>query len=428
LLDVGLLYYAFTAISAMYILHFGLYLAGANLYDIRQFKRKHHYSAKNISKLKKYPLITIAIPAHNEEKVIIRCLESIRQSNYPNIQVIIADDGSRDGTGRLVRSYIRQHPKFDLSIYRMRKNIGKGRALNYVLSRYARGELAMTIDADSVVIKNTVRNAVRYFEDDSVVGIAANIHIIDEVSVLGMLQKFEHMVSYRSKKVYTMLNCEFIVGGVASTYRMDTLRMVGFYDTDTVTEDIGLSIKIVSSGNRAHKIIYASDVVALTEGVSNFRSLVRQRYRWKYGFLQNFVKYRTLFFNRDPRYSSFLTMYRLPVSIISELSLLVSPLVWGFVLYMTISQRSANLIVGAYLTITAYTFITLWFDDYLDFLSRMRLTLYVPIAYFIYYIMDIVQIISICRCMFRAHHLINHKDVGSIWVSPRRVGREVDIA
>jgi cellulose synthase/poly-beta-1,6-N-acetylglucosamine synthase-like glycosyltransferase len=370
-------------------------------------------------------LVTVAVAAHNEELVIARCLESLRRSTYPHFEVIVADDASTDRTRSIVRDFRLKHPDMRLQVYRMKKNVGKGGALNAVLRRHARGEFVMTLDADSIVTPKTIANAVAYFDDQTVAGVAANVQILDEPTVLGVLQKFEHMVGYRSKKMYSLLNCEFVVGGVASTYRTRVLRQVGFYDTDTVTEDIGLSTKIVNLGNRRYRMVYASDVVAMTEGVMNFRALVKQRFRWKYGSLQNLVKYRRLVFNPSGRYSRSLTVYRMPMAIFSEVALLVSPLAWTYALYMTITQYNPGLMIGAYLTITAYMLVTIWFDENISAWSRINLTFYAPIAYFIFYIMDLVQLLAIFRCLFRSSALFRQKDIGSTWVSPQRLGKQL---
>ncbi len=191
----------------------------------------------------------------------------------------------------------------DLRIVRMRKNVGKGAALNAALRRHARGQFVMTLDADSIIAPDAITNALSYFDDPYVAGVAANVQILEETTALGILQRFEHMIGYRSKKLYSLLNCEFVVGGVASTYRMRVLRKVGFYDTDTLTEDIGLSAKITSLGNRRFRMIYGADVVAKTEGVLTFRALAKQRYRWKYGSIQNLIKYRGMMLNPSRRYT-----------------------------------------------------------------------------------------------------------------------------
>ncbi|HTE22212.1 MAG TPA: glycosyltransferase [Candidatus Limnocylindria bacterium] len=426
-MDGGLiLFYLFAATSAMYVMHFGMYLVGANFYDMWQFKRRHHLAAARRHSAHAEPLVSLLIPAHNEEKVILRCLQSIRAGSHQNLQIIVIDDASKDNTYNLVLEYKREHPDTDLSIVRRYKNVGKGQGLNYALQHRAKGKLVMTLDADSMLEHDTIKNAVSYFDDPSIVGVAANVRIIEEPTILGILQKFEHMIGYRSKKTYSLTKSEFVIGGVASTYRMEVLKEVGFYDTDTWTEDIGLSIKIISNmGNRNYKIIYAADVTALTEGVATFRGLLKQRFRWKYGSLQNVVKYRHLIFNLDKRFTRRLTWYRLPMAIIGEFAILCAPLLWGYVVYISLATHSLQLFAGAYLTITIYTLLTLWYDEHLPKLYCLRLSCYTPFLYFIFYLMDLIQFIAVVKCLMRTHRLVGQQDQKSTWVSPQRVGRQV---
>jgi cellulose synthase/poly-beta-1,6-N-acetylglucosamine synthase-like glycosyltransferase len=419
-----IVFYIFAAVSTLYVVHFGLYLVGANFYDIWQYRRKHRMASGG--RPEEEQLVTVLIPAHNEEKVIVRCLNSVCASTYRNLQIIVVDDASGDDTAKFVKEYIAGHPGRDISLVRRRKNVGKGGALNYALRRKAQGEFSMTVDADSILEKDTIANAIAYFDDPGIVGVAANVRIIEEHTTLGILQKFEHMIGYRSKKTYSLTKSEFVIGGVASTYRMDVLREVKYYDTDTLTEDIGLSIKIINSkGNRHHRIIYAADVTALTEGVTNFKALLRQRFRWKYGSLQNVIKYRHLLFNLDKRFTRRLTFYRLPLVILSELAILFAPAIWGYVLFISFSEQTLQLIIGAYLTITAYTFINLWFDEHIKGWHRVRLSAYAPIMYFIFYIMDVIQFVAVVKCLGRVRRLAKGKDKASTWVSPQRVGRQV---
>jgi cellulose synthase/poly-beta-1,6-N-acetylglucosamine synthase-like glycosyltransferase len=419
------LLYTFGAISTLYVIHFGIYLTGANFYDIWQYSRQRRNGRGAVFFDGRPPLVSILIPAHNEEKVIRRCLESVIKSTYEHIEIFVVDDASSDNTFKITHDFARSHTIVPIRVIRKRINVGKGKALNCALKKHARGDLVMTLDADSLLLPHAIEHAVSYFEDPAVAGVAANVQIIDDFTVLGVLQKFEHMIGYRSKKVYSLTNCEFVIGGVASTYRMDILRHVNFYDTDTVTEDIGLSMKIISNGNRAHRIIYGVDVVAMTEGVDSFKALLKQRYRWKYGSFQNIIKYHHLIGTDDMRFSTSLALYRMPMAIISEFILLLSPIVWGYVLYITLSQRTAILLIGAYVTVSLYTLITIWSDEHLKISNRFHLTMYVPLAYFIFYIMDIVQVIAVVHCIVKSRTLLLQKSIGGTWTSPKRIGREV---
>jgi poly-beta-1,6-N-acetyl-D-glucosamine synthase len=443
-MDIALvIFWLFAGVSILYVIHFGLYLVGANFYDVWQQRRKAMRGVRPPAEqevecaataawtrrtLPEVPgLVTIVIAAHNEEAVIVRTLDSIERSTYRSFEVLVADDASTDHTGRLVRDYQLRHPEMDLRIVRMRKNVGKGAALNAALRRHARGQFVMTLDADSIIGPDAITNALSYFDDPFVAGVAANVQILEETTALGILQRFEHMIGYRSKKLYSMLNCEFVVGGVASTYRMRVLRKVGFYDTDTLTEDIGLSAKITSLGNRRFRMIYGADVVAKTEGVLTLRALAKQRFRWKYGSIQNLIKYRGLIFNPSRRYTGTLTYYRMPMALLSEFTLLVSPLAWTYAVYWSLVTQTPGLVIGAYATITAYTLLTVWMDENLTARERVRLSAYAPTAYFLFYIMDLVQLTAAIRCIVRSRGLIWRPEINT-WKSPQRAGSVVEVA
>jgi biofilm PGA synthesis N-glycosyltransferase PgaC len=435
-MDIALvIFWLFAGVSILYVVHFGLYLVGANFYDVWLQRRKAirgvrlpvEYEAECAATAtwtrRAHPevpgLVSIAIAAHNEEAVIVRTLDSVRRSTYRPFEVLVADDASTDLTGRLVRDYQVRHPEMDLRIVRMHKNVGKGAALNSALRRHARGQFVMTLDADSIIQPDAIKTALSYFDDPYVAGVAANVQILEETTALGILQRFEHMIGYRSKKLYSLMNCEFVVGGVASTYRMRVLRKVGFYDTDTLTEDIGLSTKITSLGNRRFRLVYGADVVAKTEGVLTLRALSKQRYRWKYGSIQNLIKYRGIMLNPNRRYTGTLTYYRMPMALLSEFTLLLSPLAWTYAVYWSVVTQTPALIFGAYVTITAYTLLTLWMDENLTARERARLSIYAPTAYFLFYIMDLVQLTASLRCISRSRGLFRRPEINT-WKSPQR--------
>jgi cellulose synthase/poly-beta-1,6-N-acetylglucosamine synthase-like glycosyltransferase len=412
------------------MLHFGMYLVGANIYDIWQIRRNH--AAKKVeqasliarSRRPRRALVSVIVPAHNEEMSIEKCLDSIRNSSYKVVEIIVHNDNSTDDTARIVRSYRSRYPKLRLRLVNRRHQAGKGNGVSYCIKRYAKGKYVMTLDADTALDSKAIENAVSYFADSEVMGVAANVRIHDKLSVLGMLQKFEHMIGYRSKKFYSITNSEFIVGGVASTFRREVLERVKFYDDDTMTEDIGLSIKIVSLGNHQHRLVYGVDVVAHTEGVHTLKELLAQRYRWKMGMLQNLFKHRGLFANTDAKYSRMLTMYRIPMAYLGEFLILVEPLVLAFVIYVTLKFQDPALVVGAYGTISLYTFINLWFDEHTQALKKLKLSFLVPLLYFMYYIMNLVQVVSMLRCLGNYQKITQRKKSSSDWISPKRLGQQ----
>ena len=455
----------------MSITNLGFYMVGANTYDIvrlRQVSKKRKTGPKTRST---FPLVSVVIPAHNEALVIKRTLDSVRANTYPNFEIIVVDDGSTDQTDALVRQYIQRipHLKTGASVksavripgrqvelspgrpiildkarrlyYRhfsrqsvvyirtvraTQANTGKAVAMNNAIANYAHGELVMCLDGDSMIHPKAIERAVAYFDNPKIIGVAANVRVMATKTILGTVQRFEHMVGYRSKKFYSLTNSEFIIGGVASTYRMSALKGVNLYDTDTVTEDIGLSLKLIAAdGNQDKRIVYAADVVAMTEGVQTFKQLLRQRYRWKMGCLQNIFKYRRLILNRDSsKYGRLLTMYRLPMAIISETMLVLQPLLLGYVIYLSIHFRTLNVVLGGYIIITLYVLWTVWPDEHLTTREKFSMTRKALLIYGLFYIMDVVQLVAIFHCL-KNHKQITSRNLATTWVSPTRSGQLV---
>src|SRR5580765_2460773 len=147
-------------------------------------------------------------------------------------------------------------------------------------------------------------------------------------------------------------------------------------------------MKIAAAGNKKYRLIYAADVAAMTESVDGFKPLLRQRYRWKLGNLQNVSKYRRLIFSKDPRYSRTLTHYRMPMSFIGEILLLLEPITLAYIAYLSIHYLTIGLVLGAYLTITAYILMNIWPDEHMSLPTKIKSSAYAPFLYFIFYIMN----------------------------------------
>src|SRR5262249_54343749 len=97
------LLYILAAFNMISMIHLGLFIVGANAYDIKQF-RKAKRSRTNTHR----PLVSVVIPAHNESVVIERTLDSVRASSYKNIEIIVVDDGSQDDTSEIIRNYLKR--------------------------------------------------------------------------------------------------------------------------------------------------------------------------------------------------------------------------------------------------------------------------------------------------------------------------------
>ena len=448
------LFFILIAFNIITITHLGLFVCGGNLYDIREFRRKKHSLNSKTKINTSKALVSVVIPAHNEAKVIKRTLTSVMASTYKNLEIIVVDDGSTDKTKEAFRSYITKLPSMKTGSYLARssrsnrlkrhhfrislnnkrfvlvsqKNQGKAAAMNNAIANHVKGKFTMCLDADSILDPYAIERAVKYFDDKSITGVASNVRVLDNHTFLGRMQRFEHMIGYRSKKFYNIINGEYVVGGVGSTYRTNVLKQIGMYDYDTLTEDIGLSLKLIAKrGNKKTRVIYAPNVVAYTEGVQSFKALYRQRLRWKMGSIQNLIKHRNLIGNRDfKKYSRTLTFYRLPMSLFGELLLLIEPLTVGYVIYLSISFHTLNIVIGAYITITIYIMCTLWPDEHLETSEKLKMSLQAFQIYALLYVMDIIQVVAAFTSLINYKKLIK-RNAGQTWISPARSGATVNI-
>lgn len=401
------------------LLRVTLFFVGSDIYEIKRIIKRRRFSSIINFQPKSYQ-VTVLIPAHNEDSVIIRCLESVFASEYKRIKVIVIDDGSSDQTAVLVKNFKALHGFSNLRLI-SKKNSGKADSLNLALAK-VRSALVMVLDADSVVQPDTISIAVRHFDNPRVVAAATNVRITHNLnSIVGAIQLLEFSSSFRFKRALTTFNMEYIIGGM-SFFRYTALKKVGFFDTDTVTEDIDLTLKLVSLGNKDNRIIFAGDSITYTEGAGSFRALLKQRYRWKYGRFQTFVKNRKLFLNKDHKYSRSLTFFYLPWSLIQELISLLDPFI--IIFWLTISIRMGSYGTFRFIIIFYMIFVLLitMTEDRLSLAARFRLVAYAPLGYIFFLVVGLVEYSALLKCIFNYRKIIQlEQDIGG-WDHIKRDG------
>ena len=394
-----------TKIIAYYIMIFG----GFNLIRIAtmliatdlQEIREHRLRRRKIEPKVKNPWISVILPAYNEELVIASSLKSVCANKYPHYEVIVVDDGSKDATSRRVRAFIKRNPASRVKLVRQ-KNAGKAHALNNAIAHHARGSLVMCLDADSTMAPDAIENSVRHFQrNPKLVAMASNVHILPGKTGFAMMQKFEYLLSYRLKRALNYMHLEYIIGGVGSTFKKEYIKKVGLYDTDTMTEDIDLTMKIIALGNKRHEIGYGYDVHTYTQGVLNFKDLVKQRFRWKFGRMQSFLKNRELFFNRHQKYRKGLTFYQLPYAIFGEFSLLLEPILVTFVVATAIAAGDGYSLIWMFGFMMLYMGAIILGDREISLRQRLILMLQAPLIWPLFYILSAAEFAALIKCLIR---------------------------
>ncbi|HUO35978.1 MAG TPA: glycosyltransferase [Candidatus Acidoferrum sp.] len=277
------------------------------------------------------PLATVLIPAYNEESVILDTLRSVLASDYPHLDIIVVDDGSTDRTAELVRANYGRDPRVRLIL---QPNRGKPAALNNGLSE-AKGEVVVSIDADTMVDPEAISRLIRHFANPKIGAVAGNVKVMNRNSWLTRWQALEYITSQNlEKRAFDLLNCIPVVPGAAGAWRTDLLRSHGGFSGDTVAEDTDLTLTIRREG---WKIVYDEYAVGRTEVPDTIDALVRQRFRWTFGTLQAVWKHRDTV--GKPKYGTlgwiaipniFLFQILLPlVSPVIDLLFLLSIALWG---------------------------------------------------------------------------------------------------
>jgi poly-beta-1,6-N-acetyl-D-glucosamine synthase len=367
-------------------------LVAADLYDLSLAK-----AAPPVYR----PRVWVVIPAYNEELCVVRAVRSVLRSDYPDIRVTVVDDGSTDRTREVLQDV--DDPRLTVI---SQANAGKAEAINTGVRSIGDG-LLMVLDADSLLNEDAITRMVAHFADRRVLAAAANVKILAPRGVLGWVQRLEYAVVHRLKQGYTVFNCEYVIGGVGSAFRTDVVRRTGFFDSDTLTEDIDFSMKILTrAGNVDWRIVFAADVVAWTEAVPSLKGLLRQRFRWKFGRLQAFAKHRELFFSRRPEHSRLLSWLHLPYTAAGEVLVLLEPLF----LYVVITATArTGWFVGVGLLCAVYSGVALFTvlgDRTEKPREKLVLLALAPVAYpllMVIVFVDFTAVIRSARTFFKAH-------------------------
>ena len=232
------------------------------------------------------PPVSVLIPAYNEENVIVDTVNSVLESDYPRIEVIVVDDGSTDGTGELLERHFGSNPAVRIV---HQPNRGKPAALSHALAEASSG-IIVTIDADTFIEPDAVTKLVRHFVNPRVGAVAGNVKVGNRISWLTRWQALEYITSQNlEKRAFDLLNCIPVVPGALSAWRAEAIRDCGGFTADTVAEDTDLTIAIRRLG---WKISYDEKAIGWTDAPDTPAALVGQRFRWTFGTLQAFWKHR----------------------------------------------------------------------------------------------------------------------------------------
>jgi len=241
----------------------------------RSRRRERLHSGSDYS-----PLVSVIVPAYNEELVVSNTIQSLLASDYANFEVIVVDDGSQDNTSKVVTDNFGDDERVKLLTV---TNAGKAAALNTGLT-HARGDIIVALDADTLFAPQTISALAHRFYDSSMGAIAGNAKVGNRINIVTRWQALEYITSQNmDRRAFASLNCITVVPGAVGAWRKDLVEKAGGFPSDTLAEDQDLTLQIRRLG---YKIGYEETAIAWTEAPDRLKTLAQQRFRWAYGTLQ----------------------------------------------------------------------------------------------------------------------------------------------
>jgi cellulose synthase/poly-beta-1,6-N-acetylglucosamine synthase-like glycosyltransferase/spore germination protein YaaH/peptidoglycan/xylan/chitin deacetylase (PgdA/CDA1 family) len=267
------------------------------------------------------PRVAVLIPAYNEEKVIVRTVRAALNSDYPDIRVIVIDDGSRDRTLEVARNAFVKEEAVGRVLILTKPNAGKAEALNYGIEHILDAELFVGIDADTIIARDAISHLVPHFVNPKVGAIAGNAKVGNRVNLWTRWQALEYITSQNfERRALDVLGAVSVVPGAIGAWRVSAVREAGGYQIDTVAEDADLTMALL---RRGYRVEYEDMALAYTEAPTNANGLMRQRFRWSFGILQAVYKHSGVLARKGA-----LGFVALPNIVIFQILLpLVSPLI-----------------------------------------------------------------------------------------------------
>ncbi len=225
------------------------------------------------------PLVSVCVPAYNHEKYIAECIQSIIEQDYKNIELIIINDGSKDKTDEIIKSYEKicreRFVKFE---YRNRENRGLSATLNEMLD-WSKGKYFTCIASDDVLLIHKISLLVNELErlDDNYAIAFGNAKFIDDSSkelylnkLTGLLTSKEkgtnlfldYYASNRDKNSFgsyqTLLKGNYLPA-MSCVMVLGKIKEIGAWTSGNTIEDWELWLKL----SKKYKFAYVDKAVAL---------------------------------------------------------------------------------------------------------------------------------------------------------------------
>lgn len=307
----------------------------AVLAALQKAKEKRLLAIPAIASATDQRLVSVIVPAFNEEVNAERTVQSLLQQDYKNMQVIFVDDGSKDDTFANVSNAFAGNDKVKVFT---KVNGGKASALNFGIEK-AEGDFVVCIDADTQLKRDAISLLMKKFTDEKVGAVAGNVKVGNEINMITRWQSIEYITSQNfDRRAFDYLNCITVVPGAIGGFSKEAVTRSGGFTSDTLAEDCDLTMRLHRNG---YTIKNCNDAISYTEAPESMKQFMKQRFRWSFGVMQCFWKHRDAVLN--PKYKSF-GLIALPHILIFQMILpFLAPLA-DLVLVISLIAAALNII------------------------------------------------------------------------------------
>ena len=267
------------------------------LYGVRHFLftinrltglQRHPYIDISVAR---WPMITVFIAAHNEEKVVAGCMSALLNTDYPadRLKIIPVNDRSSDSTRSIIDSYALRYPTRICPFHRTEGKAGKSAALKDAL-QFAVGDIAIIFDADYVPGRGLLKQLVAPFFDPEVGAVMGRVVPMNSgANLLTRLLDLERSAGYQVDQQARMnMNLLPQYGGTVGGVRLSAVEAVGGWHDDTLAEDTDITFRLMFNG---WKTIYTNRSECYEEVPEDWKVRIKQVSRWAKGHNQVMARY-----------------------------------------------------------------------------------------------------------------------------------------
>lgn len=235
------------------------------------------------------PTISVIVPAYNEGELVYKTLLSLADSNYPSekLQIISVDDGSKDDTWYWMKKAKNELGE-RLSIYQQPKNKGKRHAL-YLGFELAKGDVFVTVDSDSIVQSDTLRNLVSPFVLNPKCGaVAGNVRVLNNKNaVIPKMLNVSFVFSFEFiRSAQSVLGSVLCTPGALAAYRKEAvlnclpewINQTFMGQPSDIGEDRAMTNMILKQG---FHVLFQRNAYVLTNTPEKYKSLYKMFIRWE---------------------------------------------------------------------------------------------------------------------------------------------------